>query len=282
MAAPRRTRTVTAAHAVEEFLQTLPSVVRDENDRELSVFLNWYGADRALKELKPEAVSSFAKQFGASAPDPVKRLAVLRAFLTFARTQGYVTRDLTGAVRIADEFASTRLQAARPAGMGVIRLTPEGYHQLQAELEALKAQRPQIAHELDEARSSSMMEDTQEVDWVRHYQALLESRIGELEGVLRRAEVLRDEEVPEDRVGLGSTVVLRDLDTGREFRFLIVDSPEARPSQGKISTASPTGQALLNHEEGDLVEVHAPAGIIRYRIEAIERRGHAAPSEQAA
>jgi transcription elongation factor GreA len=273
MAAPRRTRTVTAALAVEEFLETLPMVVRDENASELNVFLDWYGQDHPLKDLKPDQVSAFARQFGSGAPDPVKRLAILRAFLTFARTQGYLTRDLTGAVRIGDEFASTKLQAARPTGMGVVRLTPEGYSQLQTELEALKAQRPEIAHELDEARSSSMMEDTQEVDWVRHYQALLESRIGELEGVLRRAEVLRDEEVPEGRVGLGSTVVLRDLDSEREFRFLIVDSPEARPSQGKISTVSPTGQALLDREEGDTVEVHAPGGIIRYRIEAIERRG---------
>lgn len=281
MAAPRRTRNVTAAHAVDEFLDTLPALVRDENASELRVFLDWYGHDRPLKELKPELVTGYTREYGARAADPVKRLAVLRAFLTYARTQGYITRDLTGAVRIADEFASTRLQAARPAGMGVIRLTPEGYTQLHTELEALKAQRPEFARELDDARASSMMEDTMEVDWVRHYQALLESRIGELEAVLRRAEVLRDEEVPEGRVGLGSTVVLRDLDTEREFRYLIVDSPEARPSQGKISTVSPTGQALLDRHEGDVIEVHAPGGIIRYRIEAIERRGHL-PTEQAA
>ncbi|MCX6023877.1 MAG: transcription elongation factor GreA, partial [Chloroflexi bacterium] len=194
--------------------------------------------------------------------------------------QGHLPRDLSGSVRISDQFAATRLQAARPAGMGVIRLTPEGYHQLQTELEALKAQRPEIIHELDVARDSSMMDDTQEVDWVRHYQALLEARINELESVLKRTEVLRDDEVPVGRVGLGSSVVLRDMETEREFRYLIVDSPEARPSQGKISIGSPTGQALFDRVVGETVEVHAPAGIIRYRIEAIDRPG--LPSQEQA
>ena len=281
MAVPRRTRSITAAQAVNEFLDTVPALARDDNMHELQVFLDWYGHDRALKEIKPEMVAGFTREFGPQTDNPVKRLAVLRSFLTFARTQGYVSRDLTGSVHIANESTAGHSQAARPAGMGMVRLTQEGYSQLQIELEALKAERPETARELEDVRTSSMTDDSMEVDSVQHYRALLESHIGDLESVLRRAEVLRDEEVPEGRVGLGSIVVLRDLETGREFRYLIVDSPEARPSQGKISIGSPTGIAVLNRHEGDMIDVNAPGGMIHYRLEAIERHGHSAMEKAA-
>lgn len=215
MAVPRRVRSISTTQAVDEFLDTVPALVREENMHQLQVFLDWYGHDRPLKELKPDLVSAFTRKFGPQAANPVKRLAVLRTFLTFARTQGYATRDLTGSVHIANESAASRQQTARPAGMGVVRLTPEGYTQLKTELEALKAQRPETTRELDDVRTSSMTKDTMEVDSVQHYRTLLESHIGDLESVLRRTEVLCDEEVPEGRVGLGSIVVLRDLDTGR-------------------------------------------------------------------
>ena len=281
MAVPRRTRGVTVQQALDQVIATLPMVVQQESRDELDVFAQWLGADHPLKEITAERVSVFTKAFGPQAPDPVRRLVLLRSFLTYLRREGLLGRDLSASVRIKDdEWSQTRLQAARPKGLGTVRLTPEGYEQLQAELAALKTERPRLAVELQQAREGEPIDDTQMADWVRHYQGLLETRIGDLESVLKRAEVLQDEEVPEGQAALGSTVVLRDLSNNQTLRYLLVDSPEANPSQGKISVSAPTGQAILGHHEGDEVSVNAPVGTIHYRIESIEgRRG---PSTAAA
>ncbi|MCX6020886.1 MAG: hypothetical protein NTZ05_03985, partial [Chloroflexi bacterium] len=79
MAAPRRSRALTADMSADAFFETLPLLVREESARELKVFVDWYGADRPLRDLKAEQVAAYAKEFGPAAPDPVKRLAVLRA-----------------------------------------------------------------------------------------------------------------------------------------------------------------------------------------------------------
>ncbi|MBI4498051.1 MAG: transcription elongation factor GreA [Chloroflexi bacterium] len=271
MAVQRRPRGITAQQALEQFLGTLPLVVRQESREELGLLVGWFGEERPLKELTPAMISTFTKTFGPQAPDLGRRLTLLRSFLTYLHHEGLVTRDLSAAVQLqAEAWSQTRMRAARPKGLGTVRLTPEGYEQLQAELEALKAQRPRLAEELQEARSGMPLDDAPSVDWVRHYQSLQETRIGELEAILKRAEVIQIEEVPEGQAVLGSTVVLRDLATNQTLRFQLVDSPESNPSQGKISAASPTGQAVLGHRPGDDVEVHAPIGTIRYRIEHIE------------
>ena len=73
------------------------------------------------------------------------------------------------------------------------------------------------------------------------------------------------------RAKFGDTVVLRDLSSGKEFRYTLVDPREANPANGKLSVASPLGKVLLDKEKGQTVEVVAPAGTFCYRIEDILR-----------
>jgi transcription elongation factor GreA len=72
-------------------------------------------------------------------------------------------------------------------------------------------------------------------------------------------------------VTLGCTVAILDLANDEEMRYTLVHPNEARPAQGKISVASPTGKALLGRAIYEVVEVEAPSGILRYKIEAIEQ-----------
>jgi len=74
-------------------------------------------------------------------------------------------------------------------------------------------------------------------------------------------------------VGLGTRVVLRDLDADEEVTYTLVGPGEINARQGRISIQSPVGRALVDHAAGDIVEVDTPAGIIRYRIERIEAAG---------
>ncbi len=70
---------------------------------------------------------------------------------------------------------------------------------------------------------------------------------------------------------LGDAVVLCDLSSGKELNYVLVDPREANPAKGKLSVASPLGKVVLDKEEGQTVEVAAPAGTFCYRIESIAK-----------
>jgi transcription elongation factor GreA len=86
-----------------------------------------------------------------------------------------------------------------------------------------------------------------------------------------RHEVDEQQAVSQE-ISFGDTVVLRDMALGEQVRYTLVDISEANALEGKISVASPMGQALLGCTEGQNVEVRAPAGILHYRIEEIHHR----------
>ncbi|MBI3969005.1 MAG: transcription elongation factor GreA [Chloroflexi bacterium] len=150
-------------------------------------------------------------------------------------------------------------------------LTHEGHAKLKAELDDLiNNARPQIAQQLLEARAAGDIRENAPYDAAKQQQALVEARIRELQRVLANAEIISDAHTG-TKVTLGTTVVLHDVDHDEEIRYQIVNTSEANPRLGKISSASPVGRAILDRGEGDVVEVTAPAGTLRYRIERIER-----------
>ena len=100
-------------------------------------------------------------------------------------------------------------------------------------------------------------------------QSHIETRIREIEDNLRNA-VVADNSSQASRVQLGHSVLLRNLSAGGTLRYTVVGPTEANAGEGKISSASPVGRALLEQREGDEIEVAAPKGALRFRIESIE------------
>ena len=86
----------------------------------------------------------------------------------------------------------------------------------------------------------------------------------------RRARVIKVSEISTEKVSLGATVTLRDLDESEDFTYTLVGSAEADPTRHKLSNESPVGQAILGKKVGDVVTVPAPAGVLRYEIVKIE------------
>jgi transcription elongation factor GreA len=109
------------------------------------------------------------------------------------------------------------------------------------------------------------------LDAAREHQAHLEGRIREIEATLRHA-VIVGEGSPQSnaRVGVGSAVLLRNLKSGTEVRYILVSPSEVNPAEGKISIVSPVGKALMERRAGEEVDVKAPAGTLRFRIESVE------------
>jgi transcription elongation factor GreA len=151
-----------------------------------------------------------------------------------------------------------------------IVLSPEGLAKLQEELDYLRnVKRKEVAERLKEARSHGDLSENSEYDDARNEQAFVEGRIATLENTLRNAKVI-EESGASDEVRLGSTVELLDLEFGDILEYTIVGSVEADPAAHKISNQSPVGQAILGRKKGDIVEVDAPAGVIRYEIKNVK------------
>lgn len=147
-----------------------------------------------------------------------------------------------------------------------IYLTEQGLAELKEELNILKLEkRPKIIEALKEARALGDLSENAEYDAARNDQALVESRIVELERMLENAVIL--EKKSTDKVGLGSEVTIKYVDDNDTEKYYIVGSREADPFTNKISNESPIAMAIMDKKVKDVVTVESPAG--NYDVEII-------------
>ena len=151
-------------------------------------------------------------------------------------------------------------------------LTYAGLKKLEDELHDLKVnKRREIAGKIKEAREQGDLSENAEYDAAKDEQRDIETRIEEIEKILKNAEVVVEDEVDVNKINVGCTVKVYDEEFEEELEFKIVGSSEANSLQGKISNESPVGKALIGRSIGDVVEVETQAGVISYKVLAIER-----------
>jgi transcription elongation factor GreA len=141
-------------------------------------------------------------------------------------------------------------------------LTIEGLEGLKAELEELStAKRREVAERIKEAREFGDISENSEYDDAKNEQAMLETRILQIEEQIRSARVISADDVSTDVVGVGVTVSVK-FDDGKAQKFTIVGSAESKPPE-KLSNESPIGKALMGKKKGDEVTVALPTGKTR-------------------
>ena len=151
-------------------------------------------------------------------------------------------------------------------------LTKKGYEERVALLEHLKVdRRKEVAQKLKEAREQGDLSENAEYDAAKDEQRDIEARIEELEGILKNAEVVVEDEVDFDKINVGCTVKAYDITFDEEIEFKLVGSTEANSLEGKISNESPVGQALMGKKVNDVVDVETQAGVIQYKVLDIQR-----------
>ena len=151
-------------------------------------------------------------------------------------------------------------------------LTYAGLKKLEDELHDLKVnRRKEVAGKIKEAREQGDLSENAEYDAAKDEQRDIETRIEEIEKILKNAEVVVEDEVDVDKINVGCTVKVYDEEFEEELEFKIVGSYEANSLQGKISNESPVGKALIGRSIGDTVDVETQAGVISYKVLAIER-----------
>ena len=153
-----------------------------------------------------------------------------------------------------------------------IVLTPEGYNKLEEELKYLKGpKKMQVAERIKVAREFGDLSENSEYDDAKNEQALLEARIQDIEGMLRVAKVVEDDEISTRKVGIGTQVTVHDFEFDEDITYGIVGATEVDIKNNKISNESPVGKALIGAKKGDEVEVETPGGVIKYKILAISK-----------
>ena len=138
---------------------------------------------------------------------------------------------------------------------------------LQDEIEKLEFE---LNHELPKAiqhaREFGDLKENAEYKAAKERQTMVQARISQLHQRLMEVESIDVSKLPKDRVAYGSTVTLFDLDKEEKVTYKLVTAEESDPENGKISTVSPIGQALMGREEGDEVKVKTPTGMKNFEI----------------
>ena len=155
----------------------------------------------------------------------------------------------------------------RPYVNKPVLLTAEGRADMETEYNRLvTVRRVEIAEQLGSAADDGDLSENAAYDHAKEEQALLEGRIARLEHTLRHAVVIQNRVT--EFVQVGSKVTIDD--EGLQDTYVILGPLESAPGKGRISNESPMGRALMNHKAGDVVDVHAPAGVLKIRIISIE------------
>ena len=143
---------------------------------------------------------------------------------------------------------------------------------LEDELQNLKVdKRKEVAQKKKEAREQGDLSENAEYDAAKDEQRDSETRIEDIEKILKNAEVVVEEEVELDKISIGCTVHILDCEYNEELEYKIVGSTEANSLKGKISNESPVGRALIGAKVGDTVRVETQVGDLEYKVLEIQR-----------
>jgi len=153
---------------------------------------------------------------------------------------------------------------------GITYLTKEALEQLKTEIQKLKTvDRPAASRAIAEARDKGDLRENAEYDAAKETQGLLEAKIQKLEGELANARVIDEGSIDTSKVSIMTKVTVTNLNSKQQVTYQLVSEKEADLKMGKISVTSPIGKGLLGRQVGDVAEVQAPAGTIKFKVENI-------------
>jgi len=252
--------------AASRFLVGLPPEERRTSQQEIYKFIRWYGWERPFAELTAPEVANYAERLSLSDPDYVRKLELIRAFLVYAKKEGWSKSNL--ATHLKAKKGKTSSQSLFRQSLPET-ISQQAYDELKAELAALKGKRLQAIDEMRRAAADKDFRENAPLEAARERSGQLEGRIIKLEEVLKSAVVIDGKQEVTSKVSIGDSIILRDLNSDEELCYTLVSPREVDPTKGKISVASPIGKAIIGRGAGEIVEVTTPAGKLRYQIKRV-------------
>ena len=148
-----------------------------------------------------------------------------------------------------------------------VPLTVAGAEKMREELTRPKGEdRPRVIAAIAEARAHGDLKENAEYHGQRERQGMLQAKINLLKSKLANATIVDQSKIPTDEVGFGATVTVKDLDFDDEADFTLVGAGEEDYDTGKILISSPIGQGLLGKKVGEVAEIEAPKGTIKFEV----------------
>ena len=241
-----------------------------DGHQELGRFVAWCGRDRSVGELSPSEVADYAQYIGLGGTDSVQRLSPVKAFLGYLKDEGWVQTGLAAHLRIPRTRRGGSRRAGSTSARATSSLSQEGYDRLVSQLEVLKGERSGVVDDIRLAMADKDFRENAPLEAAKERQGFLEARIRDLEASVAGAQILgTDVIIASQRSGVGTSITLKDVASGKQIVYTLVDVREADVASGKISTQSPVGQALLDRRVGEEVTINVPRGTLRYTVEKI-------------
>ena len=155
--------------------------------------------------------------------------------------------------------------------MEYVYISKEGLENLKKELHELKYKiRPAVSQKVASAREQGDLKENAEYHAAREELSLTETKVQQLQDRIARARIVEQDEIGRDEISILNKVRLLDLKREKEIVYTLVSEDEADIKQKKISIASPVAKGLLGRKKGEIAEIQVPAGLLRYKILAIE------------
>mgnify|MGYP002351742953 CR=1 FL=1 len=152
----------------------------------------------------------------------------------------------------------------------VMYVSKEAFEKMKEELHHMKTiERPAASRAIAEAREKGDLKENAEYDAAKDAQAILEAKMKLLETQLASARIVDASEIDTSKVSILTRVTITNVATKKTVTYQVVGEKEADLKAGKISVNSPIGKGLLGKVIGDVVEIQAPTGVIKFKIEAI-------------
>ena len=245
-----------------------------QSHQELGRFVAWVGRERKVSELSPIEVAEYAQQIGLGGSESVHRLSPVKVFLAYWKDQGWIVNGLASHLRVPRTRRTTAAKtSSRTNGRTAVtgsQLSQEGYDRLVTQLDDLKDQRALVLDDIKRAMADKDFRENAPLDAAKDQQGIVELRIRELEASINNAQILPEGASSKvARSSVGAKVTLKDTNSGKTLAYTLVDVREADVTQGKISTSSPVGQALLDRMVGEEVTINVPKGTLRYLVQRI-------------
>ncbi len=153
---------------------------------------------------------------------------------------------------------------------GLNYVSKEGFEKMKQDLYEYKyVRRPFITKQIADARDKGDLSENAEYHAAKEDQGLLEAKIAQMEDIISKTRIIDETKLDTSKVMMLSRVTVFNHNVKKEFIYTIVSDPEADIKTGKISTKSPIGAGLIGKKAGDIVEITAPAGIIKLEIKSI-------------
>jgi len=262
--------TKSLGQAAARYLGNLAAGQRELAASEINRFVRHMGPNRQVPQITKLEVERYQQYLADTVGDAATRVEALKVFLSDLKTKKLTETNLGAGLRVRRKGGSAQ---ARREEAAIVELTREGLEELRSQLQRLETEvAPAVREDLANAYQDHDFRENAPYDEAKRRMGEVTGQMERLRNQIKAARVV-ERETSNERVGLGSKVVLRDLQYDEELDYILVGPGEVDTRNRRISIQSPVGSALKDRAVGAVVEVDIPSGKARYRIERIEHAG---------